>query len=181
MNTDPQISYEIVQKLRYHLQLGENIRWIGQPNAKTAALSSVVEAVIGASFLIFTIIFISRTKGFGVFIFNIGNVISYFVFVVLFFLLFERLRLPLANFRIAKKTYYIVTNFRALIFEDKETAYIQSFGLDKLEDIELLQNSDGSGNLIFIRDNAGYMVRAGFIGIPNVRSVEAFIMDIIKK
>jgi hypothetical protein len=87
---------------------------------------------------------------------------------------------PYWSWRRAKRTLYVLTNERALVFDAGwwQAVTIRSFEPARLADLRRIQNSDGSGDLVFERtvttDSEGSTKTTdhGFLSIPNVKSVE---------
>ncbi|MGX9415713.1 hypothetical protein ACWU4D_00040 [Vibrio sp. WJH972] len=92
---------------------------------------------------------------------------------------------PLLMVYKAKRTAYIVTNSRAIIFDGGFTTTIRSFNSTRLQDLRRKQRSDGSGDLIFERrfytdgDGDRQFTDYGFLAIANVKEVERIVRTLI--
>lgn len=99
---------------------------------------------------------------------------------------------PLARFLEARGTRYAITNRRVLIVDGLMSRRVQSFGADDIDRIERRERSDGSGDLILAYETRSRYVRShvndmhhrreyrepvGLLGIPDVRQVEAILLD----
>ena len=93
---------------------------------------------------------------------------------------------PYWMIRKAKKTVYVLTADRAIIFDGGFSTTIRSFGPDRLGDLRRKQRADGSGDLIFERelsfDNDGdrRSTDHGFLAIPDVKAVEDMVRQLVK-
>lgn len=92
---------------------------------------------------------------------------------------------PFWEIRKAKKTVYVVTNKRAIIFEGGRQTMIHTFKPEQLNHIIRQQKQDGSGDLIFDEEVSSYGRRGhrhykkiGFLGIPHVRDVERLLQEL---
>lgn len=187
MPINPQIPFKTTQRIQSQLQSGEGIRWIGQPNPRTMVIASIGIFLFGIFWTGFAIFWVCGASGFKIPDFKNG--FSFFpLFGIPFVLIgFGMLLSPLISYCKAKMTYYVVTDRRALIFDDARETHIQSFGPDKLQEIERIELPNGTGNIMFGYTmstdliNTNRPVKVGFIGIPNVRSVETLISEITKR
>jgi hypothetical protein len=178
------VPYDKIRRIQSELQSGEAIRWISQANPRATALAGIGIFLFAIPWTAFSIFWICGAAGFKVPDFKDGIVDFFPLFGIPFVLIGLGMMLsPVSMWRKAKRTYYIVTDRRAVIFEDKPVAKIQSFGPEKLQSLERTQRPDGSGSLIF-EDRVSRnerRIRMGFIGIKNVKEVESLINDIVPK
>ena len=85
--------------------------------------------------------------------------------------------------RKARRTAYVITNQRALILAGGfgRSMTVRSFEPHRLGDLRRVQNSDGSGDLIFERtwksdnDGDGQSTDYGFLAVQDVKKVETLI------
>lgn len=111
--------------------------------------------------------------------FNI--VLALFVGVGLFMLL-----LPLYRYWLAKRTFFLITNRRALIIADGVRRKINGFS--NLSDVYTDLRKDGSGNLFFSQPRGATIFsgmpenirKLGFVGLQNVAEVENHIRTLAR-
>jgi hypothetical protein len=175
----PDISHLINSELRS----GERILWIGQPIASQFAWRSYGIVLFGISWTAFAIFWMAGASGFKIPDFRQGQ--DFFpLFGVPFVLAgFGLLSSPYWMFRKARRTAYVVTDRRAIIFDSGlfGTVTIRSFEPEQLKDIRRVQRPDGTGDLIFKRSRATdaeggrQPADCGFLAIAGVREVEEMI------
>jgi hypothetical protein len=167
------------------LQEGEEIAWICQPIRKYFAMRSLPMVLFAIPWTGFAIFWIAGASGF-----KIPNFKHGFDFFPLFgipFLLigFGMLSSPFWMAWKAKRTAYVLTDRRAIIFEGGWSANIRSFVPERLLDLQRTQRKDGSGDLIFekkMSSNSGSSNRVtdiGFLAVPNVKDVEERVRLIV--
>jgi hypothetical protein len=160
------------------LQEGESIAWVCQPIPKHFAMRSLPIVLFAIPWTCFAIFWIAGASGFKIPNFKHG--FDFFPMFGLPFLLigFGMLSSPLWMAWKAKKTAYVLTDRRALIFDGCWSAHVRSFAPDRLLDLRRTQRKDGSGDLIFEKklsyDSEGskQSTDIGFLAIPNVKDVE---------
>jgi hypothetical protein len=89
----------------------------------------------------------------------------------------------------AEHTVYLITDQRAVILQEVwgGRTRVESYGPAELQSITREQNADGSGDIIFLtrmwRDSDGdrRTTRIGFLGVPDVKSVEEHIRTLAQK
>lgn len=97
---------------------------------------------------------------------------------------FGMLGSPFWMMRKARKTAYVLTNNRVIIFDGGRSTTIRSFGPDRLTDLRRKQRTDGSGDLIFERkvsydsDGDRQTTDHGFLAIPDVKMVEDMVRQL---
>jgi hypothetical protein len=88
---------------------------------------------------------------------------------------------PLGVWLAATRTVYAVTERRAMIIERMGATSVQSWRYEDMDELQRVERADGSGDLFFAtRTRTGqrgvsYRTRIGFLGIPDVRSVEQLL------
>jgi hypothetical protein len=94
---------------------------------------------------------------------------------------------PLFWYFRAKRIYYAVTSKRLLLVQAGKSRNLQSYTQDDIEEIKCTERADKSGDLTFAQrqwkdsDGNWSTQRIGFLGIPEVRSVEHLVRDVFKK
>ena len=93
---------------------------------------------------------------------------------------------PLWTYLGARRTVYAVTDQRALIISAVGARGVESFSHDDIGDLSMVERPDGSGDLFFanrtIATRRGTTsLRVGFVGIPEVRTVEQLLRGHLKK
>jgi hypothetical protein len=94
---------------------------------------------------------------------------------------------PFWSWRKAKRTIYVLTDQRAVVFDANwwRAVTIRSFEPSRLTDFCRVQNADGSGDLVFERtvktDSEGStkVTDHGFLSIPHVKSVEDAVRRLV--
>jgi len=94
---------------------------------------------------------------------------------------------PFWSWRKAKRTIYVLTDQRAVVFDANwwQAVTIRSFEPSRLTDVRRVQNADGSGDLEFERtvktDGEGSLQATdhGFMSIPGVKAVEDAIRQLV--
>ncbi|HEY2956488.1 MAG TPA: hypothetical protein VGK89_14715 [Candidatus Eisenbacteria bacterium] len=174
--------YQLEQVINAQLDPGEGLLWSGAPSPERLALSALPAAVFGIPFTGFAAFWIymaytmtSRSPGLG------GAWVLFPLFGLPFLLIgLGILTAPLWAYLGAGRTAYAVTNRRALIISRVLSINVKSFTHDEIHDLQHVERGDGSGDLYFasraVPTRRGtLMQRIGFVGIPDVRSVEQLI------
>ena len=94
---------------------------------------------------------------------------------------------PYWSWRKAKRTIYVLTDQRAVVFDANwwQAVTIRSFEPSRLTDVRRVQNADGSGDLEFERtvktDGEGSLQATdhGFMSIPGVKAVEDLVRQLV--
>lgn len=168
------------------LQPGERVTWSGQPIPGRFARRSIAIVIFGIPFTAFAIFWIAGASEFKQPDFS-GGAGLFPLFGVPFVLIgLGMLSSPFWMRLKAARTAYAITDRRALIIEGRlfRSIGIRSFESDRLRDIRRVQNSDGSGDLIFERtwttdaDGARQSTDHGFQAISDVKAVETLIRQL---
>ncbi len=188
------------QQVEAELLPGEELLWVGQGDGRFRARSfsgSPLRAllVLGIAGLVTVSMFGSMFMTRGMHFSGTGVVFSMvsifgIMGIVLLLILLRTTGVFAQAFRNAQAT-YAITDRRLMILTGHRTTQVTSYGPQDIECIERRMRSDGSGDLIFRyedlphRFNSGYRTRrmsydplpVGFFGIPDVRRVEALLID----
>lgn len=171
-------------RLQDELGDNEHILWLGQPIPRRFALTSLPAVLFAIPWTAFALFWIAGASGFKVPDFSKG--FDFFpLFGVPFVLIgLAMLSAPLWMIRKAKRTAYVITDRRAIIFSGGFSINIRSFSPEAFGNTERRQRADGSGDIVFA-DNLSYtgdncrpIARAGFIAIPNVKEAERLLRDV---
>lgn len=179
MNTPRNLTHELRQMVETELNKNESSLWAGQPRPGRMAVKAIPIALFAIPFTAFAVFWICGASGFKMPDFSEGG-FSFFPLFGLPFLLvgLGMLSAPLWKIRSAKRTIYVLTDKRAIIFEGGWRAHIRSFSPDQLQDLTRKQHADGSGDIVFKREvtnnfshqNNMPVKEIGFLGIDNVKS-----------
>lgn len=160
---------------------GEKITWIGAPIARQFAMRSAPIVLFGIPWTAFALFWMAGASGFKIPDFKQGFDL-FPLFGIPFVLIgFGMLSSPYWMMRKAKKTAYVLTTARAILFDGGFSTTIRSFGPDRLTDLRRVQRNDGSGDLIFERrvsydsDGDRQSTDHGFLAIPDVKAVEDMV------
>lgn len=163
---------------------GEELLWVGQPNP--------VGAAIGPTFLRDLSPLLIMGLFFGFFFTIIATEVPMDEFPARFMLLpFGIIMLTslwpiLARFMSATRSVYAITDRRAIIINGGS---VKSYGPDDIEFVERKMRGQNSGNLLFAneihtssssRSNRVTSRPVGFLGIENVREVEAIMLRALR-
>ena len=177
---------ETTRLYEQELEGGETTRWSGRPNPSRAAWKVSPIVFFAIPWTAFSLFWIAGASGFKIPDFS-GPASFFPLFGVPFVLIgLGMLSAPYWAYRKALKTGYFVTNRRVFIIERKGWSgfRVRTFLPEHLDQLERVQRADGSGDLIFDREyrsgrnGNGSIVEIGFIGIPEVREVEALIREL---
>lgn len=167
----------------------ERILWCGQPHPARHLLSSLPVMVLGGLVLLAGLWWMRDAFGFG----SLRQDWSKAPLMPLLGLpfLLAGLRLlshPYWQIRGARRTLYVVTSGRAVIFQDGTLMGngVRSFGPDRLLATRRREHAGGWGDILFPAEPAepGHGRRnapAGFFGIPHVKDVEALLHTLAQR
>ena len=177
---DPQIRSLITAEL----QKDEEIAWIGQPIPRFFTKQSVPTFLFGIPFTAFSIFWMVSAYSMS------DGSSGFFLFGIPFLLVGSSFLLsPFWLKRIAKRSYYVLTNQRALLMMGGlfggTANNIRSFYPNQLNDLRRTQKSDGSGDLIFTVDishtSEGHRSKdVGFLAIAEVKAIEDAVRQLIE-
>lgn len=156
----------------------EAINWVGQPIHRRFVARSLPIVLFGIPWTAFAIFWMAGAAGFKMPNFQQG--FDFFpLFGIPFVLIgFGMLSAPLWIAKKARRTVYVLTDRRAILFDGGWSTTIRSFGPERLTDLRRVQRPDGSGDLIFEKslsydsDGDKRSTDIGFLAIPDVKDVE---------
>ncbi len=176
-----ELSNKMQSTVQDELESGERVMWLQQPLPSTfvrAALPVVLFAIPWTAFAVFWMHGASA-----------GGT-SFMLFGVPFVLVgVGMLSSPLLGVRRARRTVYVVTDRRAIIFAGGLSTTVRSFDPEALDGYTKNQRGGGAGDLIF---GPEYNVNStgqrglrnwqnGFFGVPDVREAEKFVKALIAR
>lgn len=175
LSTLPVEQRETVEK---ELDQDEQALWCAQPKPFRFARQALPAFVFAIPWTAFAVFWMCGAAGFEVPDFSEGR--HFFALFGLPFVLvgLAMLSSPLWMMSKARRTVYVVTQRRAILFEGGWGTTIRSFGPEKLTEMIRREKRDGSGDLIFEQrastDSKGRRstTEVGFLGIDGVREIE---------
>jgi len=185
-----EMDYEARAAVQGELEPGESLLWVGRPNPMRAIGPAWGAFVFGIPWTAFALFWTWGASGFGRHMPGTGGPFSFFPLFGLPFILvgLGMLTSPLWAYRKGKRTLYAITNNRLVIIATGWTRTVQSYTGDDIGNIERVDRADGTGDVIFARQeyhsrrgyNQSSLAPVGFLGIPAARSVEKLIRDTFK-
>src|SRR2546426_4277893 len=165
------------------LDPGEGVLWCGMPSPSRLALSAIPAMILGIPFTGFAVFWMYMVFSMMSRSHPPGGAWSLFPLFGLPFLLIGigMLTTPLWAFLAAGRTVYAVTNRRALILSRIGATRVKSYTHEDIHELQHVEREDGSGDLYFAsrllqsQNGVTRRERIGFLGIPDVRSVEQLI------
>jgi len=175
-----QLPASLRTRIEAELNEAEKITWIGRPIPRRFVLENIRIVLLGIPCTAYALFWMAGAPnfddGFGVFpLFGIPFVL----------IGFGMLSTPFWMIRKAKKTAYVLTTTRAIIFTGDFSKQTRSFGPDRLTDLRRKQRSDGSGDLIFEtehsfnREGDRHSTDHGFLAISDVKAVENLVRQLV--
>ncbi len=181
-----QFSFKNQQMIENELDPGESIRWVGQPRLKRFFARSLPIFFFGIPWTAFSIFWVFAAMGFAIPT-EIGDDFFSWIFPLFgipFILVgFGMLSAPFWGMRTARRTFYVITNKRAILFEGGWQTKVKTFDQDQLKVRERKQKGDGSGDIILDRvvsygKNGARSTEVGFLGVEQVRIVDGYLRDV---
>lgn len=173
------------------LRSGERIIWTAQPIPQRYSRGTWPIVVFGIPWTAFAIFWVVAAAGFGT---RHGSMPGPFKLFPLFGVPFVLIGIgmltsPFWARKKATKTVYMITDQRAVTISEgwRGRTRIESYGPEQLQSITREQNSDGSGDIVFMtrawRDSDGdrRTQRIGFMGVPDVKTVEEHIRALAQR
>ena len=195
---DSRLPDDLDARVRSELEDGEQLLWVGQPRPNRFArmtLPIVLFGLVWTAFSLFWIavaswmVFFKAAPGVNNAGWRIGGLFACFpLFGIPFVLIgLGMLSTPLLLRRRAKRTFYALTDRRAILWEAGafSSVAVRSYRPATLKKMYRRDYNDGSGNLVFEEtlavQNTGSRGRRlstqshGFMGIDNVHEVEQLV------
>ncbi len=173
MNNYEVLSYEEKELINGELNSGERVVWADKPSLGSEFFKSFFIYLFAIPWTAFSVFWMyMASKGSGLFA----------LFGVPFLLVGIRMFCtPFIKKIQQKKTIYLITNQRLIIYIYGRKTKVKSFQPSQIGNIERHQRADGSGDLIFanevVYDSDGdrSAKKIGFMGIKDVKQVEDLI------
>lgn len=187
MSPSEQIPFEIQRMIDSELSSGERVTWSGQPIPGRLARKAIPLVIFGIPWTAFAIFWTfgawHTTKAA-----HDGYSSAFPLFGLPFILIgLGMLSSPYWSWRRAKRTAYVLTNKRAIIFAggSRGSVTVRSFDPERFTDLRRNQNPDGSGDIIFAQDirrdseGARQSTDVGFLGVRDVKAVEDRVKSLV--
>lgn len=200
---ESRLPLDLDARVRSELSSGEQLLWVGQPRPGRMARSSIPMVLFGIPWTAFAVFWTVMASGiwFAAGPAQVNQAAGPGVFFSVVFACFPLFGLPFVLvglgmlsspywlYRQAQRTFYALTEQRAIIWEAGwwNSIEVRSYGPAELTRIGRTEFADGSGDLVFeetIRidrysngNSTARTTRHGFMGIGNVRKVE----DLLRK
>jgi hypothetical protein len=185
--------FQLEQGANQALDPGETLVWCGAPDPVRIAVQALPMALFGGPFVGFAAFWIVTTSGLASSAPSLAGPVRLFPLFGLPCLLIglAMLSAPLWTFLGARRTLYGITNRRVFIAGRGGKA-VRSFARSDIGDLEHVERDDGTGDLYFamrrpapprthrrhfVPIRAELRTRIGFIGIRDVRHVEATLRE----
>ena len=168
------------------LQPGETITWAGQPKPRAFTLQTIPMVVFAIPWTAFAIFWVVMAYHGTSKISSPGPGRFFPLFGVPFILIgLGMFSAPLWMRRRMRRTIYLITNRRAIIFQRNFTVTTRTFLPEQLRGLTKRVRADGSGDIIFtgnypvVPGNTTAFAQNGFFfSIPNVKEVEGLLLKL---
>jgi hypothetical protein len=163
-----QAKHDLIQS---SLVTDEQLLWTGQPDARRMTQNYVLPG-IGAAAVVFVVLAVGGVNLPALLLFS-GAMIAITLFVGLLWVYPD-----------ARRTLYVLTNQRILIFNIKQGSLIGELYADDIGNIQSFERKDGSGDLFFANEQyrrsrrRGKTRHFGFVGIDDVHNVEQQVLSV---
>ena len=169
------------------LEPGEQVIWAGQPVPARFARRNLGMVLFGIPWTAFALFWIAGASGFK--IPDFSSPTSLFPLFGVPFVLVGcwLLSSPYWQFRQARRTAYVITDRRAVVLSSGfwNSITVRSFEPFRLGDLRRIQNTDGTGDLVFERvvntsnRNGNQSTDHGFLAIKDVKTVETLVRQLV--
>jgi hypothetical protein len=184
-----QMPLELRQLIRAEMQPGEALRWVGQPRSRTFLLATIPAVLFGIPWTAFSIFWTVAAAGFALPSFDrIGWSLIFPLWGVPFILIgFCMLSSPFWAMLAARRTAYVITDRRAIIFDWGWNRTVRSVQPSSFKGLYRREKRDGWGDIILsetvARDSDGDRTRmeVSFVDVENVRDVEKLLKGVTQK
>jgi len=171
------------------LDASEHLLWSGSPDPKRSALQALPIALVGIPMSGFVVFWMSMAYSIQAKTPHVPGPWALFPFFGAPFLLIGLgvIAAPIWAALGARRTAYAVTDRRALIIASGGSRAVQSFTHDDIGNVQMVERADGSGDVYFANRSfvsqrgAINQTRIGFIGIPDVRTVEQMVRSRLRQ
>jgi len=187
MNQLIELPPELRSVVEDELEVGESVQWSARPRAMRLVLYTLPVVLFAIPWTAFAVFWICGASGWQ-FPTLKGPAGFFPLFGVPFVLVgCGMLSSPLWALRKVRRTLYVITDRRAIVFEGGWSTTVRSLGPDQLTDLERKQRADGSGDIILVKrswrgsDGDRYTRPVGFFGVENVKDVETLLRQLAAK
>lgn len=164
--------------------------WVGQPIPGRAARRTWGAVAFGIPWTAFALFWTAGAAGFTWPPASGGGGWSGFSLFPLFGLPFilvgcVMLSSPYWARRNARRTAYVLTDRRAIVFAGGRSTAVKSFRADQLREVSRTQRADGSGDVVFTKkvrvdsDGDKQATDVGFLDVRDVKYVETLVKDLV--
>jgi hypothetical protein len=169
------------------LDSGERIVWVGRPHPRHYVVQTIPLLLFAVPFTLIPAMMIAPDVGLHIPGVSLGENQSGWFAVPFLIIGVGLLATPFWAVRIARRTGYVLTDRRAIIFDGVRPWTIYTFLHDRLRNLNRTERRDGSGNLIFLKsveqNSPGNPepTERGFMAIPNVKQVEELVRRLVEE
>ena len=188
MRSNANIPRQLQEKVNREIESGERIEWIDMPVPRFFTPVSTGAFLFAIPWTAFAIFWIYGASGFKLPDFNEGGFSFFPLFDVPFVVIgLGMLFSPLWAYRKAFKTVYVITNKRAITFDEGWSSTIRSYPPEKLQEIYRKEKRDGSGDVVIDRrawrDSEGdrQSEELGFLRIKNPKEIEQMLKKLAEQ
>ncbi|MFO0829190.1 MAG: hypothetical protein U0572_13705 [Phycisphaerales bacterium] len=164
------------------LEPSERLLWMEQPIPRFFSGASLGAFLFAIPWTAFAIFWICGAAGFKVPDLSKGGASLFPLFGLPFVLIgLAMLSTPIWAYRGMRRTIYVVTDRRAIVFEGGRKTTIRSFEPSRLKDVFRREKRDGSGDVVFEQGlttgprGSSRSYDLGFLGVRDPRSVEQIV------
>ena len=173
----------LAEAARGELERGERIQWAAQPRPWRFAWRALPIVLFGIPWTAFALFWVAGAARFK--IPDFSKPVDFFPLLGMPFVLMGlgMLSAPLWLVRKARRTLYVITDRRAIMFGGSIGTTALSFGPSQLTNLRRRQRPDGSGAVLFgsysyDHDSGKLGCVVGLLGIERVKEVETMLREI---
>lgn len=177
-----EIPRELQDRVEREVEPGEQVFRMDMPVPRAFTRGSTAALLFGIPWTAFSVFWICAASGFRMPDISRGPFVLFPLFGVPFFLIgLAMLSAPLWEYRRAKKTVYVITDRRAILFAGGRSTTVRSFRPESLRELYRKDRSDGTGDVVFCRResydrrNRPQSEEIGFLRVRNPRDVERLL------
>lgn len=178
---------KLQSKVNAELRPGESIVWTGQPIPYRRMLAGMGLWFFFIPWTAIALLWVTMAGGLTM----LGGTEGIFSLFPLFGLPFVLIGIggllsPIWMRMDAVRTVYVITNQRVFTISGIFSNKYRSYYPDQIQFVERKENSDGSGNLVFsredYRDSRGHnrIREESLIAVPNVKTVERYLENLVR-
>ncbi len=191
MIADTQVPYALREWVDREIEPGERLQWMDMPAPRFFTGPATAAFLFGIPWTAFAV-FWTATAAWGTRqASDTGAPGAFSILFPLFGVPFILIGLgmlssPLWAYRKARRTVYVITDRRAILFEGGRSTTVRSFAPQQLRNVFRKERKDGSGDVVFSsrtwRDSDGdrHAQDVGFMRIQNAKAVEDLIQELAR-